>query len=301
MADEAPGYTGGYGGVTGTDGTVGYGGVSNIDYNPTVTTLLATTVDDVLQAELDILNAVQNRLNQVQEVWSTNYLGCELATLALISNVPKLYIDTPTTAGTASAETSKAYAQAIGTIKTTMSGMCMTDCGIDSRIAVAQTRSESWKVQGALRYEENRIQLENSNRLNDRMRMIAPGRAGVVEAANSMLAAAKMMGEAARQAEASKGDSGYLRGRIMEGVGNLAKTYAKDFAKSGAALSGGDGGTNLFASEAQAYLDQPIGYVRGVVRLGRGQRLHKHIRRRRCGVFRPRRRLLGRLGRLRLT
>jgi hypothetical protein len=172
----------------------------------------------------------------VQEVWSTNYLGCELATLALISNVPKLYIDTPTTAGTASAETSKAYAQAIGTIKTTMSGMCMTDCGIDSRIAVAQTRSESWKVQGALRYEENRIQLENSNRLNDRMRMIAPGRAGVVEAANSMLAAAKMMGEAARQAEASKGDSGYLRGRIMEGVGNLAKTYAKDFAKSGAAL-----------------------------------------------------------------
>jgi hypothetical protein len=138
-----------------------------------------------------------------------------------------------------------------------MAGMCVTECGIDSRIAVAQARSESWKVQGALRYEETRIEMENAVRINDRMRMIAPGRHGVVEAANSMLAAAKMMGEAARQAEAAKGDSGYLRGRIMEGVGNLAKTYAKEFAKSGEALS--DGGTNLFASEAQAYLDQPIG------------------------------------------
>jgi hypothetical protein len=193
--------------------------------NPTTIKL-----DDYLNLELEILAKIQQRANQIHNVWINDYLPCELDTLNRVSSRPKLTVDIDTTAATAMNGVSQSFAVAIQNSINFSQKNCIYDgCGPWVRLHAANIRAQSWQVQGDLRYEEGRTSLENAQRLNDRIAMISPGRNGVVQANNSLLAASRILGDLARQGEAAKGGSSYAAGRVLEfakgNIGNLAKLF----------------------------------------------------------------------------
>jgi hypothetical protein len=195
-----------------------------------------TALDAAMDLELQILSDIQSRLNQVHSVWSGNYLPCELTTLALVCNKAKQATDISYVAAQASAETSKQYAIAGNSITEQMNEACFTpDCNFDTRLAVAKARSESWKIQGALRFDETRVDVENASRINDKLNMIAPGRNGVVAAANSLMAVAKIYEEMAQQAAAAKDSDRYAQGRgveMLKGLASNGKNLLSAFGKA---------------------------------------------------------------------
>jgi len=225
--------------------SVNYTGIDN-EGNPvssditvvetTPVTQTKSALDDAMELELQILADIQSRLNQVHVVWANDYLPCELTTLALVCGKAKQTTNISYVAAQASAETTKQYAIAGNSITEQMSEACFApDCNFDNRLAVAKARSESWKIQGALRFDESRVDIENASRMNDKLNMIAPGRNGVVAAANSLMAVAKIYEELAQQAAAAKDSDRYAQGRGLEmlrGLASNGKSLLSNFNKS---------------------------------------------------------------------
>lgn len=185
-------------------------------------------LDEASNIELEILQEIQSRENEIHNAWVSNYLPCELATLDEVSAAPKQVVDIRTTASLAINSISQQYAKATADTLAFQAENCINDvCGPYNRLLTAKVRSQSWQTQGELRYEEARVELQNADRLNNRIVMIAPGRNGLAQANSSLAAAAKMYGEIARQADAAKGGDKYALGRVLEfakgNLGSLSK------------------------------------------------------------------------------
>jgi hypothetical protein len=194
----------------------------------TVETTATVDLDAGLNLELELLQKIQNRENVIHNVWAGNYLSCELDTLNRVASRPKLAVDIDTVASSAINGVNQGFATAIDDIIELQSKFCISDnCGPYARIISSRTRSQSWQVQGDLRYEEGRVALENAQRINDRISMISPGRNGVAQAGNALLAASKILGDIARQGDAAKSGDRYAAGRVLEfaknNIGNLSK------------------------------------------------------------------------------
>jgi hypothetical protein len=211
-------------------------GGSIVVVETTAPTPTKTALDQAMDLELQILSDIQSRLNQVHAVWSNDYLPCELTTLALVCNKAKQTTNISYVAAQASAETTKQYAIASNSIAEQMAEACFTpECNFDNRLSVAKARSESWKIQGALRFDETRVDIENASRINDKLNMIAPGRNGVVAAANSLMAVAKIYEEMAQQAAAAKDSDRYAQGRgieMLKGLASNGKSLLSAFNKA---------------------------------------------------------------------
>jgi hypothetical protein len=187
-----------------------------------------------MNKELKQLQRVQDRANQIHNVWTGNYLPCELQTLAEIDAVPKLIVAVGTISASGLNTTTQAYAQATHDIAEAGTEMCYSDaCGTTNRMSVARAKSQSWRIQGDLRYEETRVDSQNAQRLNDRITMINPGRNGLANALNAMGAASAIYASVAEQAEAAKGSDAYAKGRMINfakdalgSVGAIAKAFA---------------------------------------------------------------------------
>lgn len=196
-----------------------------------VKTEATVILDDAMNLELDNLARVQYRANVIHNVWAGSYLGCELNTLAQITNEPKESVNINLQGQTAISAINQAYAGVYASELEVRTELCFSHvCASNNRTQVAQAKSQGWHAQANLRYEEVRVDENNAQRLNNRMAMISPGRNGAVQSINALVAAGEIFGSIARQAEAAKGGSEYAAGRgialAQQGLGALSKFLA---------------------------------------------------------------------------
>ena len=214
------------------------GGVTDTNVNPidpgAISNVNTVKLDEAVNLELENLARIQDRANQVHNVWAGSYLPCELQTLALVEARQKETVDQVAQAVAGFASLDQAYANTYAAPAEMMTELCIVDkCGPNNRINIALARSKSWHAQANMRHEEIRVRDSNAQRINDRIAMIAPGRGGVAQAMNALQAAQKLLEGTAAQAEAAKGANAYALGRILEfakgNLGNLGK-LAQSFA-----------------------------------------------------------------------
>lgn len=187
-----------------------------------------STEDQASNLELNLLRQVQDRADFIQQVWRNNYLGCELNVLAEMDADAKDVIDIPTISAIASGSISSSFASASNLVSQFQAKNCIANaCNFTSRLALEEAKSKSYAIMSDLNYESEHVDLINADRLNTRMAMINPGRNGVTQAMNSLVAASRMQSELKAAAAANAGGNGLIAGRVFSALKEGASLLEK--------------------------------------------------------------------------
>ena len=212
-------------------GTVLQDGLVVTGYNPDGTAIYGldpgtgtgTVAEDfqTLAANLELaqLQAAQDRAKEIHNVWLSLYLGCELDTLFEVSSIPFETVDYAGATARVLSENNQAFAQAAADVAAFNAINCLTDvCGSGNRLALVQTMSGAFQVEGELRFLEVNSDLNNATRRNARLIMLNLGRNGVAAAAQAAATAASIYGSVASAAKANSSDGigKYLMGRGLQ-------------------------------------------------------------------------------------
>jgi hypothetical protein len=160
------------------------------------------TQQDAIDKQDAIARRIQNRADGIYNIWQTNYLPCELATLAEICNQPLYVPQYEAVKQRAIAAVKSQFAAVRKQATYCLDAQCVGQkCEIDRTIDLEEARSVGFAIQAAYRAEESRKDLKDAQRLNDRLNVSNVGRGYVANSNSALNSAAQLFQQSAQQAQ----------------------------------------------------------------------------------------------------
>lgn len=176
----------------------------------------AAAASEAAALQYQIAKRVQDRLDTLFDLWSTQYKACELAlkneVCALKNYVPQYQ----TVANRALTEVRRQFTRArVDALKCLPLNCVGASCAVEGQLNIAEAGAAAWAMNAAIRTEDLRRDVFNRSIREEKYRMAAFGRQHYMNV-NAELATAQMYGAIAASARQAASSSSYGVGRFIQ-------------------------------------------------------------------------------------
>lgn len=185
------------------------------------------------ELQYKIATRIQDREDELFELWRTEYKGCELALKNAVCNLTSYEPQYETAARRSITQVRRQFARARRDALACLDAHCVgAACGITRDIALAEASAASWAANVAIKVEDEKKLVRDQQVLENKFRVAALGHQSYFSTAGSQLAATiygRVGDAAARMAASNSGAAGYY---LQRAVSNFGRAFGENFGQA---------------------------------------------------------------------